>query len=68
MSNTDDGTDGLKAIKDAGGITFAQDSSADANGMPESAIASGVVDYVLSAKEIGKELSGLNKNGVLKRN
>ena len=65
--NLDDGTEGLKAIKDAGGITFAQDSSADADSMPTSAIASGVVDFVLSAKGIGQELSGLNVGGVLKR-
>ena len=65
--NLDDGTEGLKAIKDAGGITFAQDSSADADSMPTSAIASGVVDFVLSAKGIGQELSSLNVGGVLKR-
>ena len=65
--NLDDGTEGLRAIKDAGGITFAQDSSADADSMPTSAIASGVVDFVLSAKRIGQELSGLNVGGVLKR-
>ncbi len=66
--NLDDGTEGLKAIKDAGGITFAQDSSADADSMPTSAISSGVVDFVLSAKGIGQELSGINVGGVLKRN
>lgn len=65
--NMDDGTDGLKVIKNAGGITFAQDDSADADSMPMSAIASGVVDFVLSAKEIGKELSKLNEGGILKR-
>ena len=66
--NLDDGTEGLKAIKDAGGITFAQDCSADADSMPTSAISSGVVDFVLSAKGIGQELSGINVGGVLKRN
>jgi two-component system CheB/CheR fusion protein len=66
--NLDDGTEGLKAIKDAGGITFAQDNSAEADSMPLSAIASGMVDFVLSAKEIGEELSKLNLDGVLKRN
>ncbi|MBK9320708.1 MAG: chemotaxis protein CheB [Bacteroidetes bacterium] len=66
--NMDDGTEGLVAIKKAGGITFAQDRSADADSMPLSAIASGVVDFVLSANEIAKELSGLNVGGVLKRN
>ena len=58
----------MKAIKDAGGITFAQDCSADADSMPTSAISSGVVDFVLSAKGIGQELSGINVGGVLKRN
>jgi two-component system CheB/CheR fusion protein len=65
--NLDDGTEGLKAIKEAGGITFAQDVSADADSMPLSAIASGIVDFVLPAEEIGQMLSGLNKNGALNR-
>jgi len=66
--NLNDGTEGLKSIKDAGGITFAQDHTADADSMPASAISSGVVDFVLSASEIGQQLSMLNKNGVLRRN
>ena len=57
-----DGMIGLKAIKDAGGITFAQDDSAQANSMPNSAIASGVVDYILSPEEIAVELVRLSKN------
>ncbi|MGZ4099868.1 MAG: chemotaxis protein CheB, partial [Bacteroidia bacterium] len=65
--NLDDGTEGLKAIKDQGGVTFAQDNSADADSMPSSAIAAGVVDFILSAHEIGRELSKINLNGVLKR-
>lgn len=65
--NLDDGTEGLKAIKNAGGITFAQDDSADADSMPSSAIASGTVDFILSAEEIGQELSKINKNGILRR-
>ena len=55
-----DGKLGLKAIKNAGGITFAQDNSAQANSMPEAAIASGAVDYILSPKEIAKELVRLS--------
>jgi two-component system, chemotaxis family, CheB/CheR fusion protein len=43
-----DGTLGLHAIKAEGGITFAQDASAQHDGMPQSAIASGCVDYELS--------------------
>ncbi|MFV8337031.1 CheR family methyltransferase [Flavobacterium sp. RSP29] len=58
-----DGMIGLKAIKDAGGITFAQDDTAQASSMPKSAISSGVVDYILSPQEIASELVRLSKNG-----
>src|SRR5262252_7248207 len=52
-----DGTLGLAAIKDNAGITFAQDAnSAKYDGMPNSAIASGVVDYVLPPDRIAEEL------------
>jgi two-component system CheB/CheR fusion protein len=52
-----DGTFGLKAIKDSGGITFAQDpSTAKYDGMPRSALQSGAADYCLPPKEIGEEL------------
>lgn len=64
--NMDDGTEGVMAIKRVGGITFAQES-AQAPSMPLSAIASGAVDYVLPAHEIGKKLSELNDGDILKR-
>ena len=52
-----DGTQGLKAIKDHGGITFAQDEeSAAYDGMPHSARMAGVVDFVLPPEEIPKKL------------
>jgi len=51
-----DGTLGLQEVKAAGGITFAQDDTAQQNGMPRSAIASGCVDFVLSPEEIAAEL------------
>ena len=52
-----DGTAGLRAIKAAGGITFAQDeSSAKFSAMPRNAILSGFVDAALSPKEIAAEL------------
>ena len=52
-----DGTLGIKAIKDVAGITFAQDpSSAGYDGMPNSAIASGDIDFVLPAEDIGAQL------------
>ena len=48
-----DGTLGLKAIKDHGGITFAQDeASAAYGGMPSSAVKAGVVDFILPPEEI----------------
>ncbi|MBA3938311.1 MAG: hypothetical protein H0X38_12675, partial [Planctomycetes bacterium] len=51
-----DGTLGLAAIRASGGITFAQDASSDYADMPLSAIAQGLVDYVLRPAEIAKEL------------
>jgi two-component system CheB/CheR fusion protein len=52
-----DGTLGLKAVKAEGGITFVQEpSSAKFDGMPRSAIAAGVVDFVLTPEEIAKRL------------
>jgi two-component system CheB/CheR fusion protein len=52
-----DGTLGLKAIKDHGGITFAQDeASAAYEGMPHNAAQAGVVDFILSPEAIPKKL------------
>lgn len=52
-----DGTLGLKAIKDVGGITFAQDlSTAKYDGMPRSALQSGAADYCLAPKQIADVL------------
>jgi two-component system, chemotaxis family, CheB/CheR fusion protein len=57
-----DGTLGLKAIKNHGGITFAQDgASAKYENMPNSAIHAGVVDFILSPDKIpGKLLEVMN--------
>jgi two-component system CheB/CheR fusion protein len=52
-----DGTQGLRAIKAAGGVTFAQTAkTAEWPAMPLSAIAAGSVDFVLSPKRIAAEL------------
>jgi two-component system CheB/CheR fusion protein len=51
-----DGTAGIQAIKTNGGITFAQDGSAEHRGMPESAIATGCVDFILAPDGIAREL------------
>jgi two-component system, chemotaxis family, CheB/CheR fusion protein len=52
-----DGTLGAEAIKGAGGITFAQDQSAQHDSMPRSAIASGCIDFVLPPEAIAAELA-----------
>jgi chemotaxis methyl-accepting protein methylase/signal transduction histidine kinase/chemotaxis response regulator CheB len=58
-----DGTEGLKAIKAANGITFAQDpKTAKFGGMPHSAIDAGVVDYSLPVAAIARELVRLSNH------
>jgi two-component system CheB/CheR fusion protein len=59
--NAHDGTKGLKAIKTAGGITFAQDETAKYGSMPESAINEGIVDHILPPEDIAVELIELSK-------
>jgi two-component system CheB/CheR fusion protein len=55
-----DGTSGLKDIKAAGGMTFAQEpTTAKYDGMPRNAIDSGCVDFILSSREIAKELHAI---------
>ena len=52
-----DGADALCGIKEAGGITIAQKlSTAGQPDMPESAIASGCIDYVLSPENIAQKI------------
>jgi two-component system chemotaxis response regulator CheB len=52
-----DGAAALQGIKDVGGITIAQklDTAAQPD-MPESAIASGCIDFILSPENIAKEI------------
>jgi len=59
-----DGMIGLKAIKDAGGVTFAQDETAKASSMPNAAISSGVVDFILSPDLIAQEIIKISKAGM----
>ena len=52
-----DGTQGLRAIKEAGGTVLVQDpSTAEFDGMPQSAIATGIVDRVLPPAELAQLL------------
>jgi two-component system CheB/CheR fusion protein len=58
-----DGTLGLKALKAEGGITFAQDPhSAKFDSMPRSAVAAGVVDFVLPPAEIARQVVTLARH------
>jgi two-component system CheB/CheR fusion protein len=57
-----DGTLGLEEIKGAGGITFAQDDSAEYPSMPRSATLAGCVDFVLSPSDIGRELARIGSH------
>ncbi|BAY08280.1 chemotaxis protein CheB [Calothrix sp. NIES-2098] len=64
LSGSDgDGARGLEAIKGSGGITFAQcQESAKVSGMPNTAVASGHVDFILTPQEIAEELIKISRH------
>src|SRR6202167_6256900 len=63
-----DGTEGCRAIKTAGGLTFAQnEESAKYDGMPRSAVDAGVVDFILTPKDIARELGGISQHPYVTR-
>jgi two-component system, chemotaxis family, CheB/CheR fusion protein len=56
-----DGARGLEAVKEAGGITFAQcEASAKVSSMPNTAVATGQVDFVLPPSAIAEELAKIS--------
>jgi two-component system, chemotaxis family, protein-glutamate methylesterase/glutaminase len=59
-----DGAEALCGIKEVGGITIAQkpDTAAQPD-MPESAIASGCIDFILSPEDIAKEIKRISNDG-----
>ena len=58
-----DGTRGLNAIKEKGGITIAQEErTARYSSMPSSAISSGNVDLILTPRGIAQELARLSEH------
>lgn len=58
-----DGVQGMKAIKEVGGLTFAQDEhTAKYPGMPQSSIAAGCVDFVLTPAGIARELARIARH------
>ncbi|NER30323.1 MAG: response regulator [Symploca sp. SIO1C4] len=55
-----DGTNGLRAINEAGGLAMVQDPiTAEFDGMPRTAIATGVVDQVLSPQALAQVINQL---------
>ena len=63
-----DGTAGLRAIKAAGGLTFAQtEESARFRAMPHSAIHSGFVDLVLPPASIAREIRRIADHPYMRR-
>jgi two-component system CheB/CheR fusion protein len=63
-----DGSFGLKAIRDAGGFTFAQDpKTAQHDGMPLHALRAGAVDTSLSPARIGQELTRIGRHSYVAR-
>lgn len=57
-----DGTEGLRALRKAGGRVIAQDeTSSVVFGMPKSAIGAGVVDFVLPLEGIGEKIVALTQ-------
>ena len=62
-----DGTLGVRAIKEQGGLVVVQqESEAKFDGMPRSSISTGLVDYILSAKDMGTTLVSYIKHPSLK--
>lgn len=52
-----DGSAGLRAIKEAGGVTLAQSpETAEFRHMPEAAVETGCVDFILPLEKIGEKL------------
>lgn len=55
-----DGASGLRAVKASGGLTFAQDpATAKYSGMPQAAIDTDCVDWVLAPADIAREIAGI---------
>src|SRR5581483_7712654 len=63
-----DGALGLKRIKEQGGLTISQEpSEAEQAGMPQSAIDTGMVDWVLPVEEIPSRLLAYRRTESLLR-
>lgn len=60
-----DGAEGIRHIKELGGVTIAQDQESSAiYGMPKAAVETGSVDFVVSPEKIGSILVEILNNSV----
>lgn len=60
-----DGSRGIRAIKEAGGLVIVQDSDdAKFDGMPRSAVSTGIVDFILPVAKIPEELGNFVSGNV----
>ena len=58
-----DGTRGIKAVKEAGGLVIVQDpATAKFDGMPRSAIGTGLADFVLAPRQIVEEILNFSQH------
>ena len=63
-----DGTNGVKFVKEHGGLVIAQaPESAKFDGMPKSVISTGLADFVLSPEEIAEEILNFSNTPTLLR-
>ncbi len=63
-----DGTRGIRSIKEVGGMVMVQaEDSAKFDGMPRSAISTGIVDYVLPVAQLPEELQNFTSGKILIR-
>jgi two-component system, chemotaxis family, CheB/CheR fusion protein len=60
-----DGTNGLRAINEVGGLALVQDpATAEFDGMPRTAISTGLVDRILSPQDLAQTIYQLVRSGV----
>ncbi len=61
-----DGSRGIKSIKETGGILMVQDpETAQFDGMPNSSIATGLIDFILSPEKIAETITKIPRHQIL---
>jgi two-component system, chemotaxis family, CheB/CheR fusion protein len=66
--NGTDGTLGLRAVKESGGMAMVQDpETAEYDGMPRSAISTGLADYVVAPASMPEQLMAYTRHSFLQK-